>query len=929
MKRDLLILLLILLCGTRGFSDPVELSKAQKAAEGFAQSTLTLMEKSDETRLVMATENYYVFNIGTDGFVIISNNDVFRPVIGYSNEGVFPVENPSPEMKYYLDNLSEGRQAALRASVQQSAEVAKEWSMLLSHGQLPSRNGNRSSFYLCHTKWDQGDPYNRFCPPNTGTRSYAGCVATAMSQVMYFWKYPTQGRGNHTYHHYQYGDLSADFGEAFYDFDKMPLSINTTSPDEEINAIAGFMYHCGIAVDMDYSPDGSGAYSADVPEAVMSYFGYSNRCRLRYRDDYSLEEFQAILKDQFDLGWPCYYSGTDTEGQGGHAFVCDGYDDNDMFHFNWGWSGKGNGYYVIDELNVSGYAFNSGQAVITNFVPSEVFSNTMKAPEFFEAVPNGDAAFSVTLSWVNPTTTLDGRPLDSIEKMVVMRDGVVVKTFENQKVGEAMTYVDVAGLPVTVKYSVFAELAGQGGRRAYSEYINLGPACPWTIKMRSATDEGWGSGALTVVNASGKELGSFKAEEMESVQTVEVPQGWVTFLWTAPDDSIQIGIDIMNADNQLVFSYDGPSDLMPTGIFYEIVNTCGGKGYDDHPSGLKARVEGDDVVLSWIGVGNPGYGYNIYRDGSLYTMVTDTTGYVDVGAALMLHSYDVTAFCTEGETDHSNTCCAVQETEGMCPRNLDLLVRDNGQMVLSWETPENTDGLSGYRIYRKAQGEEYKQVKALSASHTSYTLSGVTQEGTRYFYKVVGMYDHGHFESSPARSLQNPNLLYVEVNLTHIPSGLTLHEQHGIIDLQWEPAWRAETYSVYRNGELLAEGLTDLSYTDSIQPDGVYRIYFVTGVVNGIASSPSNKVYYGNSSIFEDPKDETRLYPNPSSGMVNIEAESLREVVVFDLSGQLLRRIPAANSVVRADFSDWDEGVYVVILVTAQGNRVRKLVLMK
>lgn len=928
MNRNLLTLLLLALSVAAGFAGPVDLSKAQKAADNYVKTTLDLTAKTDGTQLVMATGNYYVFNIGTEGFVIISSDDVFRPVVGYSYEGAFPVNNPSPEMSYYLDNLSEGRQVALRASAQQSAEVAKEWEMLLNQGRLPSRNGNRASFYLCQTKWDQNDPYNRFCPTGSGGRSYAGCVATAMSQVMRYWEQPAQGQGSHSYFHFNYGEISANFGEATYNYELMPTSISGMSPAEQINAVAEFMYHCGVAVDMMYDPDGSGANSEDVPEAVMSYFGYSNRCRLRYRDDYSLEEFQRILKDQFDMGWPCYYSGTDVEQSAGHAFVCDGYDDNDMFHFNWGWSGSGNGFFVIDGLDVSGYGFNSGQAAVTNFVPSEVFMNTMRAPEFFKAEPNGDANFSVTLSWVNPKSTLDGCLVESIDQIILTRDGVVVMTFDDPVPGETVTYVDPAGLPVKVDYAVYAVYNGMGGRRAYADDINLGPTCQWTVKTSGDSRRGWGSGDLTIRNASGQVEGSFRAESAETVQTVVLPQGWISFWWTAPTDSLEIGIDILDSEDQTVFSYQGPSTLMPEGLFFETVNTCGGEGSEAYPSNLQAQVVDEDVVLQWTGIGNPGYGYNIYRDGFLYTMVADTTGYTDKDAASVLHSYYVTAFREQGETYPSNTVCAITENAVMCPRDFDYTFQDGNKIEMTWTAPEQTEDFVGYRIYRKAAGEDYKLVKSMGTSYTSF-VSTLPEEGKRFCFKIVAMYDHGHVESAPAHALHNPDMLYLEVNLTHIPSNLTLQEQEGALLLAWDPAWRAESYNLYRNGELIVEGITELNYTDSIASTDKRRVYQVTGLFNGVESSPSNKVVFGNTGLQETAQEYVRLYPNPTSGNLVVEGESLETVTVYNLAGQQILCRQANQTMLNIDLSALESGVYLVKVITQKGIYFRKVVLKK
>ena len=925
MKSKLLVLLLMTLAMSHLFAGPVDLATAKKVGAGFAQTTVSSVMRSDELNLVKTTDDYYVFNIGSTGFVIVSADDRFRPIVGYSNEGCFPVENPSPEMMYYLDNLSEGRHAALRAAASDS-RAKEEWALLLAGNPLPSRNGGKASIYLMTTKWNQNAPYNKFCPGN----SYAGCVATAMSQVMNYWKYPEHGWGNHTYTHYAWGQLSANFAETHYDFDLMPNSISNSSATELVDAVALFMYHCGIAVDMDYSTDGSGAYSQDVPEAVLKYFGYSNRCRLNQRDAFSLAEFQALIKDQIDMGWPCYYSGSDTNGQGGHAFVCDGYDDNDMFHFNWGWSGSGNAFYAIDELNVSGYAFNSGQAVITNFVPEEVFLNTAKAPDYFTAVPNGDDDFSVTLSWVNPSATLDGKPLSSLDQIVVTRDGVVVGIFDNPEPGAAMTEVIPTGLPAMVNYMVYAVCNGREGRKARVDGVNLGPVCNWTVRCFSPDQATGSQGMMTLYNPAGAKLGEFIPQANDQTFEVEVPQGRITMSWTAPSDGIYLELSVMDAESQPVFAYTGPSGNMPTGIFYEIVNTCGGKGSLLHPTNLTAQVVDENVQLQWTGIPDPGYGYNIYRDGYFYTMVADTTSYTDFGAALKMHSYFITAFCVEGETDPSNTCCAVIETPETCPRNFDGEMIDGNKITLTWDLPLNPEGIGAIAIYSKEPGEDYKLAKMLDGTATKYTFRNQSL-GKKYNFMLLALYGNdGEIESSPARTLRHPELCFLEINATHLPSGLTLESQgEGMAALQWDPALLAESYNLYRNGELYKEGLTETQYTDTLTDVEQIQVYYVTGVVNGVESSPSNKAWWGNVSVPETEAGALTVFPNPTRGTVLIQAEALQQVEVYSMSGQLLLRRLTSDEETTINLSGQSQGIYYLRVQTEKGIFVRKVILMQ
>ena len=663
-----------------------------------------------------------------------------------------------------------------------------------------------------------------------------------------------------------------------------------------------------------------------MPDAVLKYFDYTNCCRMVYRDYLALGEFQAMLKNQFDMGWPVYYSGSDVDGQGGHAFVCDGYDDNDLFHFNWGWSGSGDGFYAIDELNVSSYAFNSGQAFIANFVPAGVFVNVSKAPNYFTAVPNGDEGFSVTLSWTNPTATLEGAVMESIDEMVVMRDGIAIQRFENPAPGEAMTFVDEAGLPVTVNYTVHAVYNGIDGRKAHADGINLGPACHWTVNLTTGQETGWGDGVLTLLNSSGVVLAELTATRAEESFEVEIPVGRTSFRWQAPTDSIQIGMEILDAMGQQVFAYEGSSTLMPQGLFFETVNTCGAENSLRTPSDLTATVVGDDVVLQWKGSSNPDYLYIVYRDGFFYTMVHGATTYTDALAAQNMHTYCVSSFSPEGESDPSNTVSAVAETECEAPRDLDYEILDNGKIKITWNVPEQAELLAGYELYRKPKDGEYKRIKTLNSNATSFTDSFNVDDGNTYYYYLIAVYrDRAYVSSSQARSLQHPDQHFVAVNRSHIPTGLTLDEQDGNLTLQWEVAMLAETYNVYRNGERIAEGIAETQYTCTADDEPAY--YQVTGVLNGVESSPSYKAFYAHYAVDETDSKHMTLYPNPTNGLTLVQAEGIRQVNVYSLSGQQVLSCQAAGEKTVLDLKGLKPGVYFVKIDTDRGELVQKLVL--
>jgi hypothetical protein len=175
---------------------------------------------------------------------------------------------------------------------------------------------------------------------------------------MYYWRHPMQGTGSHSYNYSPYGNLSANFGSTTYNWVGMKNSIDYSNTDP----IAELQYHCGIAVEMMYGPNGSGAYSWDVPYAMENYFGYSTDC------DYNNSVWENMLKDNIDNGWPMYYSGFSSAG--GHAFVCNGYQDN-YFHFNFGWGGSSDGFYTLLDVN----GFNQGQGAVLDTYPTGNYPN--------------------------------------------------------------------------------------------------------------------------------------------------------------------------------------------------------------------------------------------------------------------------------------------------------------------------------------------------------------------------------------------------------------------------------------------------------------------------------------------------------------------------------------------------------------------------
>lgn len=322
---------------------------------------------------------FFVFNAGNRGFVMVSGDDIVEPVLAYSGEAAFEPNNLPDATRKWLENYKEQIREAIALELEATEAIRNAWENLQQEGGAtgPLAGGVTP---LISTKWNQGNYYNALCPYD-GTysqRTVTGCVATAMAQIMKFWNYPTTGSGFHSYNHSRYGTLSANFGSTTYDWASMPNNVTTTN-----SAVATLMYHCGVSVDMNYgvsATGGSGAQTLDVVDALKTYFGYPASVQGIYRSNYTESQWKTALKNELNAGRPVQYAGTGTGG--GHSFVCDGYDNNDFFHFNWGWSGSSDGYFSVNALNPGNLGtgggtggFNSNQRAIIGISAPTVTQN--------------------------------------------------------------------------------------------------------------------------------------------------------------------------------------------------------------------------------------------------------------------------------------------------------------------------------------------------------------------------------------------------------------------------------------------------------------------------------------------------------------------------------------------------------------------------
>lgn len=309
----------------------------------------------------------YIFDRpASSGYLIVSADDTATPLLGYADSGSFDANNMPPQLEWWLSEYASQIDYASANGIKNTyAPIANK----------------KEIAPLVETKWNQGTPYNNLCPSVNNIKCPSGCVATAMAQVMKFWNYPEVGTGRVT------ATLpSGGTGEGFINLAQKPFDWNNMIDsysgydytNEQGNAVATLMQAAGYAAKMNYAPGGSGALSINAAISLSKNFKYNPNIQYLQRLYFNTSEWNEIVYNELAAGRPILYGGQSTSV--GHEFVCDGYDGNGYFHFNWGWGGMSDGYFILDALNPNsvgtgggaGGGYNSRQDIIIGIQPSSV-----------------------------------------------------------------------------------------------------------------------------------------------------------------------------------------------------------------------------------------------------------------------------------------------------------------------------------------------------------------------------------------------------------------------------------------------------------------------------------------------------------------------------------------------------------------------------
>ena len=517
---------------------PVDAKKAAMVANNFwmAKSGSKVAPALEYRGGEWEYGDIHLFTNPEGGFVMVSGNDAATPILGYSLSGTMEPKGLPSGLSWWLQCYQLELEWLDSNGSKASAGTARQWAELLD-GTFMDDTKEVGVEPLLATLWSQDEPYNDLCPGEGSNKAVVGCAATAQAMLMKYWNFPAIGFGRSSYVDNRYGRLNAEYGHTIYDWAHMTDSYTLSSTAEERHAVAELMYHIGVSLEMVYgtpSDGGSGAMGLvgipgypSIDNSLMYYYHYSDAMQVVDRGYYTSEEWREMLMDDLDKRHPILYTGADREG--GHAFICDGYDSQRKLHFNFGWAGNGDGFYSVDSISplqggVGGngtYTFNMHNMALINAVPDydilvgsdllyygrEGAADSM----LYAAIDTSDAPLSIScdVEWLR--LEKDGDRLGWLH----------IEVDDNNTGVERMADV------------VFRQGTTTRVVRVGQAYHHQEDFCPVTVELRSTGVPGWrGNAYLTLESMSGHEFARLKLDNgTEKTVTVEVDPSELHVVW--------------------------------------------------------------------------------------------------------------------------------------------------------------------------------------------------------------------------------------------------------------------------------------------------------------------------------------------------------------------------------------------------------------
>ena len=638
----LLFLLCCLFAGTL-MAKPVTQDQARIVAVNFWKS---LSDKVGDAHFASVrsefTELYIFANANGKGFVIVSGDDRALPVLGYSTNSLIDIENMPENAVEWLHDYEREIRFLKEENIPPTPFVQEQWGLLLSDN-APQIVTTVAP--LLTTTWNQSPYYNDLCPYDSeyGERAVAGCVATATSQVMKYWNHPSSGVGSHSYVHPTYGTLSADFANTTYNWSQMPNSLSSSSSTAQKTAVATLTYHIGVAIEMDYGVSGSGAYTFEYGQnlpsaenALKTYFKYKNTLPGEFKQFYADTQWLDMLRADLDLSHPVIYSGSDTSG--GHCFVCDGYNNNNQFHFNWGWGGYCDGYYAIGSLNPNPGGTGGNATYTFNLINGAIFGvepdGALRVDPQLVSIPQEGGSTTVHVSSCSNISTSWTASASQSWVSVSPATGSGSGAVTNMTISASANNTGATRTAVVT--------INHGGQTATVNVAQLGCSssdmCDIVLVLNDAYGDGWNGASITVQSISGLVYGNFtlSSGDQETIPLSVCPES-LQFIWNTGSWDEECSFEVDDEWGNVLLSQNAPS---ASGNY--VVNApCANNPCSDITTfPYTMGFEPTDPISCWTFVDSDGDGYgwtneflvgNDYAHGGEYFMAS--ASYVnDVGA---------------------------------------------------------------------------------------------------------------------------------------------------------------------------------------------------------------------------------------------------------------------------------------------------------
>lgn len=652
MKKFVFTLVVIICAFLESLAQHVNVETAQLVASNFWRniSADNLPARWENVSPDFGFSTYYILeNTNRGGFVIVAADRRVQPILAYSTNGNITKLLPD-NVRGFLQEYENEIGFYQRNGVEPTNDIDAQWNSLLSGTYSPAS----TSFVepLLTTTWNQSPYYNNFCPDSSGVHAVAGCAAIATAQVMKYWNWPTSGTGSHSYELEDFGEQSADFGNTVYNWSSMPNFLNSSSSAAQVNAVATLVYHVGVAIEMEYGIHGSGAivnsygYST-LPcseNALKDYFKYKETLHSVYKNSTSNNLWVSTLKTELDAGRPIIERG-DGDG-GGHAFVCDGYDENGLFHINWGWGGYMDGYFAHNALNPgeggtggnNDYHFSDNIAVIVGIEPA---GKLLCHPHEL-SFPQGGGAKTFTVT-PNNTVSSGWNATSSQSWLTVSPSSGTVN-------GGAATVSATVSANNTGHSRAGTITVSQGSETqtitVVQEACSANEKCTVILEMNDSYGDGWNNAHLTLSSGDGFVYGTATCSGNSTTQQFQICPSSLTLTWNPGNYDHECTFKLYAGNGQVLLEVNTtPSSS------YTVSEPCSGSSQPDDNCTISnfpwnESFEGD--LSCWTTIDADGDGNNWFsasgasQDGT-YSVASYSYN-SDLGGSLNANNYLISPY---------------------------------------------------------------------------------------------------------------------------------------------------------------------------------------------------------------------------------------------------------------------------------------------